>query len=112
MFESSVAKAAAVAALLCTATAARAADHVILIVDGAYFPLVTHAAPGDRLIFTNTLATEQQVSGINDVWTSGPIAQDGSFAVELDETTPSGFYGIAPDATVYEGSFTFDAAPS
>jgi plastocyanin len=112
MLNSYSAKAGALAALLCAATTAQAADHVVLIVDGAYFPLVTYAAPGDTLVFTNTLETEQQVTGAGDVWTSGPIPQDQSFSLQLSDEVPATFYGTGPESEVFEGTFTFEAAPS
>ncbi len=86
---------AAVAAL--SVSAAQAKEHVILIVDGSYFPSVVHVSEGDLLTFKNESKAEQIVNGADEEdedavsWTSGPIGVEQTFTYEVTAVTPEKF---------------------
>ncbi|MFD2740876.1 hypothetical protein ACFSUD_14930 [Sulfitobacter aestuarii] len=103
----------AVTATVFGAGAGFAADHEVLITEGAYFPSLTYAQPGDRLIFINSSDAAQTVTGAEESWSSGPIPIDGSFVLDLAEEIPQGFSGPGlEDGEMLEGSFTFEPAPT
>lgn len=76
------------AAVSLMGTAALALDHEVVIIDGAYFPPLVHAEPGDRLIFINNSSGTHVVQASDESWTSGPIAINGTFTLTLEEDTP------------------------
>lgn len=85
--------ACALAAVMSFSAAAQAEDHVIMIVDGSYFPATIYAAEGDALIFQNESSSEHTITGENDAWTSGSIAMKDTFTLEVTEATPATFSG-------------------
>jgi plastocyanin len=85
--------AAALAVVLSFSTAAQAEEHVVMIAEGAYFPNVVFAVSGDQLTFVNQTSSSQTVNGDDDSWTSGALATEESFTLELTDETPSGFFG-------------------
>ncbi|SDF60950.1 hypothetical protein SAMN04489759_102559 [Sulfitobacter delicatus] len=93
------------------ATGALAEARNVLIVDGAYFPALTHVQPGDQLVFINNSTTNHTITGANDAWTSGPIPVLGSYTLDVDADTPETFTGAGSeaDAAVMEGAISFDA---
>lgn len=105
-----------------TATAAWAVDHQVLIVDGAYFPPLVYADPGDRLVFVNASSGVHIVQASDESWTSGPIPVDGSFTLLLDDETPlvfnasadtEGNGGASGDEFLEQiGEITYDSAPT
>ena len=83
------------------AGAAQAQTHSVLIMDGSYFPSIIYAQSGDNVVFTNLSSDTHTVSGPEGTWTSGPIAIEGSFQLDLTEATPLAFGGTGrtdPDA--------------
>ena len=101
--------ACALATLL--AGAVQAQTHTVLIMDGSYFPSIVYAQTGDTLVFTNLSSDAHTVSGPDDTWTSGPIAVDGSYQLDLTETTPLTFGGTGrTDADAEGGSAEIEMA--
>lgn len=98
---------ALVAAATLTATAAQAEEHVILIVDGSYFPSVVFASEGDMLTFQNESQSDHTVSGADDAWTSGVIGSAGTFSIDLTEETPAVFSGASAGAEEAVGEIIF-----
>lgn len=96
------------------ATAASAEAYHVLIVEGAYFPALTHVQPGDQLIFVNNTTTSHTVSGPEASWTSGEIPASGTYTLTLNADTPTTFTGAAPgvDAALLEGAISFDPPPT
>lgn len=86
---------AAVTAL--SVSAAQAKEHVILIINGSYFPSVLNVEEGDLLTFKNESKSEQIVNGedLDDEdavsWTSGPIGIEESYTYEVTDVTPEKF---------------------
>ncbi|NUH65862.1 hypothetical protein HTT03_11260 [Sulfitobacter sp. S0837] len=110
-------KSAGVLAVVTTAFAAThalAESRTIVIVEGDYFPALTHVEPGDELVFYNNTTVSHTVTGAGDVWTSGAIPAQGRFTLLVDADTPETFSGPAPgDATAtLEGAITFEPAPA
>lgn len=101
------------AATLFGANMASADALHVLIVEGAYFPALTHVQPGDELVFINNTTTSHTVSGPEASWTSGEIPASGSYTLTLSADTPTTFTGAAPgaDAAVLEGAISFDPPP-
>lgn len=109
------------AAITMTATAAGAVDHEILIVEGAYFPPLTYAEIGDRLVFVNSSNSPHIVEGPEEAWTSGPIPVEGSYTLTLDDETPLTFMasadteedgdGAGDEAIEQIGQITYDPPP-
>ena len=82
--------------------------HTIMIVDGGYFPALTFVQPGEKVRFENQSATQHVVTGDGDAWTSGPIADMGTYTIEVKEDTPLVFSGIAADGMRVMGEFSFE----
>ncbi len=101
----------AAAASFLFATGAQAEEHVVLIVDGAYFPPLVYVSAGDSLVFLNHSAATAEVIGAEEAWTSGPIGVDASFTLPITEEMPATFSSPAVDDTTFEGAITFDAPP-
>ncbi|MEX3316846.1 hypothetical protein [Sulfitobacter sp. PS-8MA] len=108
------AAALAVVATAFSATNASAESRTIVIVEGDYFPALTHVQPGDELVFYNNTTVSHTVTGAGEVWTSGAIPAQGSFALTVNADTPETFSGSAPGdtATLLEGAITFAPAPA
>lgn len=105
---------AAVAALT-FGTAARAAEHNILILPDAYFPAITYIQPGDTVRFTNVSGLNQSIVAKNNDWTIGPIAPDAEATIVVPTGVQKTFYNA--DLTNEDGTYSvvgkmsFSAAP-
>ncbi len=113
---SSFRKGAGVLAVVTTAfaaTGALAEARNVLIVDGAYFPAITHVQPGDQLIFTNNAVAAHTIAGEGDSWNSGAIPVNGSYTLDISADMPVTFSGstASEGAAVLEGAITFEAPP-
>ena len=71
-------------ALSVCAASAMAENRNVLIVDGAYFPALSHVQPGDQVVFTNNAT--------------------GSHTAE----TPTTFSGQTLEEPAFEGAISFD----
>jgi plastocyanin len=96
------------AALTLAAPAVRADTYSVLIVEGAYFPPMIFAQPGDTLVFENRSGAAHTVSGPEESWTSGAIAPEGSYALNVTEETPLSFSGAWAEGDMIEGAISFD----
>ena len=91
--------------------AAHAANHTVMIVDGGYFPELIYVTPGDNITFENWSEAEHTVSGPEGTWASDPIAVDGQFMLQVDETTPLTYNGLDISGLEISGAISFDAPP-
>lgn len=96
------------AALSFSASAAQAEEHVVLIVDGSYFPSVVFASTGDTILFKNESTATHTVSGAEAVWTSEEIHPAGEFVLQLDESIPSTFSGTGGGFELANGEIVFE----
>lgn len=103
---------AVAAAFSFLAGAAQAEDHVVLIVDGSYFPSVVYASPGESITFRNNSDASHTVNGAQDSWTSGVISTEAIFTLNIQQDTPPTFYGLGSDGTQAEGEIIFAEAPT
>jgi len=92
-------------------SAAFAADHSVLIVDGAYFPEIVHVQPGDNVYFRNNSSAAHTVNGADDAWTTGQIGIDGDFMLKVEEDTVLNFSGEGAGGEAMVGEMTFEAPP-
>lgn len=81
------------AALTFSASAAQAEEHVVLIVDGSYFPSVIFANSGDTILFRNESGASHTVTGAEAAWTSDAIYPEGTYQLTLDSDVPATFTG-------------------
>ena len=98
-------------AALCLATSAQAGNHVILIVDGAYFPEILQVETGDNVIFNNTSSTSHTVVSESGEWTTGELGTDQTFQIKMRDITELNFSGAGPDGEVMSGVLTLAAQP-
>ena len=106
----------AAVAMLMTATAASAAEHEILILPDAYFPSVVYLDAGDTVTFTNLTGAEHNIVAKHGSWSMGPIADQASVSLVVEENTQTTFYDAdnvsADDGSfLVEGHFSFADAP-
>lgn len=87
---------------------ASAETRYVLIVDGAYFPSISHVQPGDQVVFTNNATGGHTVTGDAEAWTSGAIPVNGSYTLDITAETPTTFRGQTSDNTEFEGAISFD----
>lgn len=104
--------AALAAALTFSAGAAQADNHVVLIVDGSYFPPVIFAGPGDNIIFRNESGASHVITGAEESWTSGTINGSGSYVLNLTRNTPNTFTGSGGGFEEAVGEIVFPASDS
>ncbi|WP_386625439.1 cupredoxin domain-containing protein [Sulfitobacter geojensis] len=102
---------AVAAALSFVAGAAQADNHVVLIVDGSYFPSVVYANPGDNIVFRNNSDASHTVNGPEGSWTSGEIGSEAMYRLNIKHDTPPTFTGLGTDGTQAEGEIIFAEAP-
>ncbi|MDF3415690.1 hypothetical protein HKX54_14550 [Sulfitobacter sp. M57] len=98
-------------ALSLLASTAQAEEHVVLVLDGSYFPSLVYASPGDTIVFQNDSDNSQTVSGPEGSWTSGPMSPDAEYSLQLEETTPLTFSGEGSDGEMAEGEISYASAP-
>ncbi|KIN61932.1 hypothetical protein Z946_788 [Sulfitobacter noctilucicola] len=92
------------------AGAAQAESHVVLIMEGGYFPAVTYVSAGDEVIFRNESGATHEMGGPEDVWSSGPIGMDGTYHLSLSEETPLVFTGVSGGIEM-QGEVSYDTPP-
>ena len=101
----------AAAALTFAATVAQADRHVVLIVQGSYFPSKVFALPGDTIEFQNKSGASHVITGgeaeTETEWTSGDIAAEGLFELEIVDETPATFSGSGGGFEIAYGEFIF-----
>lgn len=106
----------AVLATLTAATAVSAAEQEILILPDAYFPSVLYLDAGDTVTFTNLTGSEHNIVSKHGSWTLGPIADQGSVTLVVDENVQTTFYDAdkvseEDGSFLVEGHFSFADAP-
>ncbi|MBY5934203.1 hypothetical protein KUV51_14435 [Tateyamaria omphalii] len=106
----------AVMATLTTATAVSAAEHEILILPDAYFPSILYIDDGDTVKFTNLTGSEHNIIAKNSSWTIGPIADQASFTMVMEQGTQTTFYDAdavseEDGSFLVEGRMSFGEAP-
>lgn len=106
----------ALVATLTAATAASAAEHEILILPDAYFPSVLYIDDGDTVKFTNLTGAEHNIVAKNDSWAIGPIADQGSATMVMEQGTQTTFYDAdavseEDGSFLVEGKMSFGEAP-
>jgi plastocyanin len=99
------------AATTFTATAAMAENHHVLIMEGGYFPAIVYVNRGDNLIFTNQSEQEHVINGPDESWTSGPIAVDATYRLNINNQMAMTFSGLGVDDALMEGEFSYEEAP-
>ena len=88
--------AAIIASLLATpamADSPNSTRHEIAIVAGAFFPEITFAQPGDRLVFVNLDETPRLIYKAKPGFVSPRLSQNESWSVEISSTMQGDFFG-------------------
>lgn len=106
----------AVLATLTAATAVSAAEHEVLILPDAYFPSVLYIDEGDTVKFTNLTGTEHNIVSKHASWALGPIADQGSVTMIVEQGVQTTFYDAdavseEDGSFLVEGNLSFAAAP-
>ncbi|MEP1588900.1 MAG: hypothetical protein ABJR46_15720 [Tateyamaria sp.] len=89
-----VISAVATVATLFAASPVAAAEHMILILEDAYFPQVTYLERGDTVRFVNASGTAHNIIAKNDSWEIGPIAIDGEATLLVEDGVQKTFYDV------------------
>lgn len=76
-----------------TADPARAEDHVIIILQSAYFPNLMNVQSGDTVRFINASGRPHAVSSSEGIWTTDPIAMGAEVTLEFDAAMAGRFHG-------------------
>ncbi|MGZ2256862.1 cupredoxin domain-containing protein [Roseobacter sp. A03A-229] len=76
-----------------TADDLAAEEHVIIILQSAYFPDRVDIASGDIVRFVNASGRPHGVSSSEALWTSAPIAAGGEMALQIDADMVGRFHG-------------------
>lgn len=114
-------------AMLASASATSAEEHVILYLGQAFFPSVTHINPGDTIRFVNSSASATQIVGKNSDWSVGPLGVDQELVLSVAEGMSETYYATQPEgadedeadaddttddlnAITVEGTLSFDPA--
>lgn len=85
-------KIAAALAFTLWAMPASAAQHEVLILDGAFFPAITHVQPGDTVVFVNMDQRPRRVFGENYGFTSPMIRREQSWALNIVANMRNEYY--------------------
>ncbi len=93
------------------ATSVQAENHIVLIMDGGYFPDIVHVGRGDNIIFTNNSENEHTLAGPDESWISEPIPVDGTYRLNINNQMAPTFSGLGADDLLMEGSFSYEPAP-
>ncbi len=99
------------AAASLTAGAAHADNHVVLILEGGYFPSVTYAKPGDNVVFTNESGASHKIKGPEGTWESGSIGLNATFVLNLTANTPLSFSEAVSEGEGMAGEISFAEPP-
>lgn len=105
----------ATVAALFTAGSAGAKEHMILILDDAYFPQVTYLDEGDTVRFVNASSNSHNIIGQGGDWEIGPIPIDGEMTMIVAGGLAQTFFDAASEAEdgtfTVEGQMSYSAAP-
>lgn len=91
------------------AQSASAAEHTIVMEEGAFYPEITYLAPGDQVTFTNKNTDSVEAIAADGSWTTGQLSANASFVLDISTDTALAF-AFASDASK-AGSLSFDFAP-
>lgn len=89
----------AAAAMLVSATAATAEEHVILFLGQAFFPSVTHIDAGDTIRFVNSSGKATQIVGENSDWSVGPLAVKQELTIQAASGMSLTYFATDPEGT-------------
>ena len=73
---------------------ASAEEHIVVILEAAYFPRNTTVEPGDVVRFVNESGREHEIFHVNGQWATAPIAEGEELLVTIDEGMTGPFYGV------------------
>ncbi|MEP2889574.1 hypothetical protein [Tateyamaria sp.] len=110
-----VISAVATVATLFAASPVAAAEHMILILEDAYFPQVTYLERGDTVRFVNASGLSHNIIAKNNSWELGPIPVDGEVTLLIDDGVQKTFYNTASEGEdgvfLVEGKMSYSNAP-
>ncbi|XDA97213.1 hypothetical protein AB1M95_13970 [Sulfitobacter sp. LCG007] len=86
-----------------------AAEHVVIILTGGYFPEVVYARPGDTIRFVNESGREHVVTAYAPGWTTGIIEPGQEMVVPVTITMEGDYFGDSELAM--KGRISFDPSP-
>ena len=78
-----------------TADPVRAEEHVVMILQSAYFPGRLDVEPGDTVRFVNASGRVHTVSSSEGIWTTGPIPIDAEVTLNFEAAMAGRFHGWA-----------------
>ena len=82
--------------LVSPGTAAVSADeHVVIILEAAYFPRKTTVKAGDVVRFVNESGNEHTIFHADGKWATRPIADGEELLVTIESDMAGGFYGMS-----------------
>jgi plastocyanin len=82
--------------LVSPGTAAVSADeHVVIILEAAYFPQKTTVRTGDAVRFVNESGREHTIFHASGKWATRPIADGEELLVTIEPDMAGGFYGTS-----------------
>lgn len=105
-----VISAVATAATLFAASPAAAAEHMILILEDAYFPQVTYLDRGDTVRFVNASGSAHSIIAMDETWEIGPISANGEATIVIDGTIQKTFYNQGSESE--DGTFSIEGKMS
>lgn len=91
--------------------AAHADNHVVLILEGGYFPAVTYARAGDNIVFRNESGATHKMQGPEGSWESGPIGLNAQYVLNLTVNTPLTFTEEVAEGEGMAGEVSYDEPP-
>ncbi len=76
-----------------SADRAQADEHVIIILDSAYFPYRTAIAEGDTIRFVNVSGATLSVTHVDGLWTTPPMKEGQEMIVNIDPEMVGKYFG-------------------
>ena len=86
-------------AMLTSATAASAEEHVILYLGQAFFPSVTEIKAGDTIRFVNSSEKATQIVGENNDWSVGPLEVDQEIVISVSAGMSETYFATDPEGS-------------
>lgn len=86
-------------AMLASASAAAAEEHVILYLGQAFFPSVTHIQPGDTIRFVNNSATATEIVSENNDWSVGVLGVNEEKVINVSANMSETYFATQPEGT-------------
>lgn len=83
-------------------------EHVVIILEDAYFPQKTVVKQGDIVRFVNESGQAHTVFHEDGLWATHPIAQGAELLVTIEPEMTGGFYGMS--AKKITGQFDLDTS--